>query len=67
MSNALYDGVLDRSQWALIEVPQLANYKGAIFATWDPHAPSFEDYLGEAKSHLDSCSMRATAARAARR
>src|ERR1700729_4299550 len=42
MSNPLYDGVLDRSQWGLIEVAQLANYKGAIFATWDPKAPSFE-------------------------
>ena len=53
MYNALYEGVLDRSQWSLIEVPQLANYKGAIFATWDPHAPSFAEYLGEAKTHLD--------------
>ena len=53
MYNALYEGVLDRSQWSLIEVPQLANYKGAIFATWDPAAPSFEDYLGDAKTHLD--------------
>jgi phenylpropionate dioxygenase-like ring-hydroxylating dioxygenase large terminal subunit len=53
MYNALYEGVLDRSQWSLIEVPQLANYKGAIFATWDPAAPPFEDYLGDAKLHLD--------------
>lgn len=53
MYNALYDGVLERSQWSLIEVPQLANYKGAIFATWDPKAPPFDDYLGDAKAHLD--------------
>jgi phenylpropionate dioxygenase-like ring-hydroxylating dioxygenase large terminal subunit len=53
MASTLYDGVLDRSQWGLIEVPQLANYKGAIFATWDPLAPSFDDYLGAAKSQLD--------------
>ena len=53
MYNALYEGVLDRSQWSLIEVPQLANYKGAIFATWDPAAPPFEEYLGDAKMHLD--------------
>jgi len=53
MSNPLYDGVLDRSQWGLIEVAQMANYKGAIFATWDPHAPSFETYLGEARAQLD--------------
>ena len=53
MYNALYEGVLDRSQWSLIEVPQLANYKGAIFATWDPQAPPFLEYLGDAKMHLD--------------
>jgi len=53
MYNSLYDGVLDRSQWGLIEVPQLANYKGAIFATWDPKAPPFLEYLGEARDHLD--------------
>ena len=53
LSSPLYDGVLDRSQWGLIEVAQLANYKGAMFVTWDPQAPSFERYLGEARSRLD--------------
>ena len=41
-----YRELLDKSQWGLIEVPQLANYQGAIFATWDPEAPSFEEYAG---------------------
>ena len=50
---ALYDGVLDRDQWSLIEVAKLANYKGTIWATWDPEAPDFETYLGDAKLHLD--------------
>ena len=50
---ALYDGVLDREQWSLIEVAKLANYKGTIWATWDPEAPDFETYLGDAKVHLD--------------
>jgi phenylpropionate dioxygenase-like ring-hydroxylating dioxygenase large terminal subunit len=49
----LYEGVLDKSQWSLIEVPRLANYKGTIWASWDPDAPSFADYLGAAKDHLD--------------
>ncbi len=53
MYNALYDQVLDRSQWGLIEVPKMANYKGTIWATWDEHAPSFEAYLGGAREHLD--------------
>jgi phenylpropionate dioxygenase-like ring-hydroxylating dioxygenase large terminal subunit len=53
MYNKLYEGVLDRDAWSLIEVPQLANYKGAVFATWDPAAPPFDEYLGGAKDHLD--------------
>jgi phenylpropionate dioxygenase-like ring-hydroxylating dioxygenase large terminal subunit len=53
MYNKLYDGVLDKSQWGLIEVAQMVNYKGTIWATWDPAAPAFEDYLGGAKTHLD--------------
>jgi hypothetical protein len=35
------------------EVAQLANYKGTIWATWDPEAPTFEDYLGGMREHLD--------------
>jgi phenylpropionate dioxygenase-like ring-hydroxylating dioxygenase large terminal subunit len=53
MYNNLYEGALDRSKWSLIEVAKIANYKSAIWATWDPNAPSFEEYLGEAKTHLD--------------
>ena len=45
---AIYDGVLDRDQWSLIEVAKLCNYKGTIWATWDPQAPDFLTYLGDA-------------------
>ena len=48
-----YGAQLDRSQWGLIEVAQLENYKGAIWATWDPAAPSFLDYVGGYKLYLD--------------
>ena len=44
---------MDKSQWSLIEVAQLENYKGSIWATWDKDAPSFLNYLGGAKEHLD--------------
>lgn len=50
---SLYDGVLEREDWSLIEVAKLVNYKGTIWATWDPAAPDFETYLGDAKVHLD--------------
>jgi phenylpropionate dioxygenase-like ring-hydroxylating dioxygenase large terminal subunit len=48
----LYPG-MDKSQWSLIEVAQLENYKGSIWATWDAAAPPFLSYLGGAKEHLD--------------
>ncbi len=48
-----YQEQLDKSQWGLIEVAQLANYKGTIWATWDKSAPPLLDYLGEMKLCLD--------------
>ena len=50
---ALYEGVLDKSQWSLIEVPKLAIYKSTVWASWDAAAPAFLDYLGDAREHLD--------------
>jgi phenylpropionate dioxygenase-like ring-hydroxylating dioxygenase large terminal subunit len=44
---AAYHEQLDKSQWGLIEVAQLCNYKGMIWATWDATAPPFAEYLGE--------------------
>ena len=41
-----YFSELDKSQWGLIEVGQLCNFYGSVWATWDPRAPSFEEYLG---------------------
>jgi phenylpropionate dioxygenase-like ring-hydroxylating dioxygenase large terminal subunit len=48
-----YHERLDKSLWGLIEVPQMANYQGAIFATWDPAAPAFEEYAGGMLQALD--------------
>jgi hypothetical protein len=31
----------------------MANYKSTIWTTWDPTAPGFGTFLGEAKAHLD--------------
>ena len=44
---------LDTAKWGLVEVAQLAVYKGTVWATWDAQAPAFLDYLGDAKVHLD--------------
>ncbi len=48
-----YHSKLDRGQWGLVEVAQLCNYKGAIWATWDPAAPSFTEYLGDFARYFD--------------
>ncbi len=48
-----YPQGFDKSQWGLVEVAQIANYMGTIWATWDPDAPSFEDYLGGATFAFD--------------
>jgi len=48
-----YQEQLDKVEWGLVNVAQMVNYKGMIWATWDPAAPSFEDYLGDMKMYLD--------------
>ncbi len=48
-----YHERLDKSQWGLVEVAQLENYKGSIWATWDKDAPPFLDYLGGMRTYLD--------------
>jgi phenylpropionate dioxygenase-like ring-hydroxylating dioxygenase large terminal subunit len=48
-----YQPPFDKSKWGLTEVAQLANYMGTIWATWDKDAPSFEEYLGDARFGFD--------------
>lgn len=48
-----YRSRLDKSRWGLISVAQIENYHGTIWATWDPDAPPFLDYLGEMRHYLD--------------
>src|SRR5947199_7393403 len=48
-----YHSTLDRSQWGLVEVAQLALYKGSVWATWAAAAPPFLEYLGEGTRFLD--------------
>jgi phenylpropionate dioxygenase-like ring-hydroxylating dioxygenase large terminal subunit len=49
-----YSGNLDRVKWGLPRCPNVINYKGSIWASWDPDAPAFEDYLGDMKLYLDT-------------
>ena len=48
-----YQPPFDRSEWGLIEVAQLTNYRGTLWATWDSDAPPFEEYLGDGRFALD--------------
>jgi phenylpropionate dioxygenase-like ring-hydroxylating dioxygenase large terminal subunit len=50
---ALYAGTLNRDEWGLVEVARMANHNGSIWATWDPQAPDFLTWLGDAVDHLD--------------
>ena len=48
-----YTPPFPKEGWGLVEVAKIANLRGTIWATWDPKAPSFDDYLGDAKEGLD--------------
>ena len=49
----LYHGELNREQWGLPKVAQVDSYKGLIFGTFDPDAPSLDEYLGDMRWGLD--------------
>src|SRR5690348_3875827 len=48
-----YHSTLDRAKWGLVEVAQLARYKGTVWATWDRDVPDFLEYLGDFRNYLD--------------
>ena len=50
-----YGPDFDKGEWPLHEVAQLCNYYGSIWATWDPKAPSFEEYLGPIAPSVRHC------------
>ena len=41
-----YRGELDKAEWGMSRVAQVASYRGFIFATMAADAPPLEDYLG---------------------
>ena len=49
-----YYGELDVDKLGLVSVAQIDTYAGFVFATWDPQAPSLEDYLGDARWYLQA-------------
>lgn len=49
-----YHEALNKKEWGLINVAQMTNYRGTIWATWDIDAPPLEEYLGSFRLWLDS-------------
>jgi 3-phenylpropionate/trans-cinnamate dioxygenase subunit alpha len=49
-----YHGELPLEKWGMIEVPRLETYRGLIFASFDRDIVPLEDYLGDARWHLDA-------------
>ena len=50
-----YGGDLCKEDWGLVQVAQFRNYYGSLWATWDPKAPSLEDYLGSFAESVRHC------------
>jgi len=42
-----YHEDLDREAWGLVAAPHVDSYKGFVFASLDPEAPDFDDFLGD--------------------
>lgn len=51
--DTLYNNELDKTAWSLAPVAQVASYGGLIFGTFDPDAPSLDEFLGDMRWGLD--------------
>ena len=49
----LYPEGFDKSAWGCMAMAQVDTYKGLVFGTWDPTAPSLLEYLGDAAWYAD--------------
>ncbi len=58
LSREAYFSELDMTKLGLIEPPKVQVYGGMVFACWDPHAPSLDEYLGDARWWLDNFLIR---------
>jgi hypothetical protein len=46
-------GELVKEELGLIAAAHVDSYQGLIFATWDPDAPPFDEYLGDVRWYMD--------------
>ena len=54
LEETVYYGDIDRSKLGLRQVAKVESYKGFVFGTFDPDAPSLEEYLGGMAWYMDS-------------
>lgn len=50
----VYGKTFDKNAFALFEPAQVDSVHGLIFATWDPAAPTLQEYLGDVTWYLDA-------------
>lgn len=48
-----YHDEIDRKEWGAPKVAQVSSYRGLIFGTFDPEAPTLDEYLGDMRWGLD--------------
>jgi len=48
-----YKEELNLEEWGLVPISQVESYKGLVFATMDPDAPTLTEYLGHMAWYLD--------------
>lgn len=48
-----YEGVLDKTEWGLVEVGKIEAVHGFLFATWDAEARPLAEYMGDFMPFFD--------------
>ncbi|TBR08288.1 MAG: aromatic ring-hydroxylating dioxygenase subunit alpha, partial [Rugosibacter sp.] len=54
LEREVYFNEIDKDQFRLVPVDNVASYRGLIFGCFDKDAPSLEDYLGDMRWYLDT-------------
>lgn len=54
LEREVYFNEIDKDQFHLVPVDNVASYRGLIFGCFDKDAPSLEEYLGDSRWYLDA-------------
>lgn len=53
-NQAGYPDSFDTKDWGLVEVPLVESYRGLVFGTWNPQAPTLTESLGQMAWYMDA-------------